>query len=87
MNFIVIVRLTLLDERRKGTDVAVHLCESLLRLFQVLLLGVVFAPLQFIIGSGNTRSVIANNDLDVLILRFLLEVLELEFTEECLVTG
>lgn len=73
---------TLFNQRCQRTNISVHLCQSLLGVFQVFFLHLILASLSLIVCSCDTGGIVTDNDLDILVLRFLLKVLELQFAEE-----
>ena len=59
-----------------------HLGEGFLRLLELLLFQLVFFSLLIIVCGCDTRCIITDNNLDVLVLNFLLQVLELQLAKK-----
>lgn len=73
---------TLLDERGQGADVAVLLREARLGSGQILLLLLVLNPQELVVVRVDVRCLVADDRLHVLILRLLLQVVELEIAQK-----
>ena len=77
-----VTKLTLFDEWSKRTHVAVLLHEARLRSSKNLLLLVVLDSEQLIVVRVDVGGLVADNGFHVLVLRLLLQVLELEIPQE-----
>lgn len=84
MDFYTDCNYTLLDQGCKCADILLLLCELLLRLLELLFLRRISLSQFLICSSRDERGIInvANNGLNILVFRVLLQVLELQLAQE-----